>query len=48
MLMGNENAESCIEFLKSTVIYYAGHGVRGSGIMTDNGTGCKNQFHAAC
>lgn len=44
----DETAASCIQFLREAVTYYAGLGVRIERVMTDNGTGYKNQFKAAC
>lgn len=35
-------------FLRQAVAYYASLGVRIERVMTDNGTGYKNQFRAAC
>lgn len=44
----DEKAISCVQFLREAVAYYAGLGVRIERVMTDNGTGYKNTFHAAC
>lgn len=35
-------------FLRRAVAYYASLGVRIERVMTDNGSGYKNQFKAAC
>jgi transposase InsO family protein len=44
----DECTSSCVEFLRKAVAYYAGLGVRIDKLMTDNGTGCKKIFDAAC
>lgn len=44
----DETAASCVEFLREAVAYYASLGVRIDRVMTDNGTGYKNTFRAAC
>jgi transposase InsO family protein len=47
-VLPDEKAASCVEFLRQAVSYYAGLGVRIQRVMTDNGTGYKNTFKAAC
>lgn len=47
-VLPDETSASCIAFLRAAVDYYAGLGVRIEGVMTDNGTGYKNTFRAAC
>lgn len=44
----DEKAISCVQFLREAVAYYASLGVRIDRVMTDNGTGYKNTFRAAC
>lgn len=44
----DEKAVSCVQFLREAVAYYARLGVRIDRVMTDNGTGYKNAFRAAC
>ena len=47
-ILPDETSASCIAFLRAAVAYYASLGVRIEGVMTDNGTGYKNTFRAAC
>lgn len=47
-VLADETALSCVQFLRDAVAYYAGIGVRIERVMTDNGTGYKNAFRAAC
>jgi len=47
-VLPDEKAVSCVAFLRQAVAYYAGLGVRIQRVMTDNGTGYKNTFKAAC
>ncbi len=47
-VLPDEKAISCVLFLRQAVAYYASLGVRIERVMTDNGTGYKNQFRAAC
>ena len=44
----DEKAISCTQFLREAVAYYASLGVRIERVMTDNGTGYKKLFKAAC
>ena len=47
-VLPDEKAVSCVQFLRQAVAYYASLGVRIERVMTDNGTGYKNTFRAAC
>jgi transposase InsO family protein len=47
-VLPDERAISCVQFLRQAVAYYAKLGVRIERVMTDNGTGYKNTFKAAC
>jgi transposase InsO family protein len=47
-VLPDEKAVSCVQFLRQAVAYYASLGVRIDCVMTDNGTGYKNTFKAAC
>ena len=47
-VLPDEKAVSCVHFLRQAVAYYASLGVRIERVMTDNGTGYKNAFRAAC
>jgi transposase InsO family protein len=47
-IQADEGALSCVQFLRQAVAYYAELGVRIERVMTDNGTGYKRQFQAAC
>ena len=47
-VLPDECAASCVQFLRQAVAYYASLGVRIECVMTDNGTGYKNTFKAAC
>jgi transposase InsO family protein len=47
-VLPDEKALSCVQFLRQAVAYYASLGVRIERVMTDNGTGYKNIFKAAC
>ena len=47
-VLSDEKAVSCVQFLHAAVAYYASLGVRIERVMTDNGTGYKNLFKAAC
>lgn len=47
-LLADETTASCVQFLREAVAFYAGLGVRIERVMTDNGTGYKNIFKAAC
>ena len=44
----DEGALSCAEFLREAVAFYADLGVKIERVMTDNGTGYKRIFEAAC
>ncbi len=44
----DEGALSCAEFLREAVAFYASLGVKVERVMTDNGTGYKRIFEAAC
>ena len=48
LIKPDETALSCVEFLRQAVAYYASLGVRIDRVMTDNGSGYKNAFKAAC
>ena len=48
LIKTDEGAVSCAQFLREAVSYYAGLGVRVDRVMTDNGTGYKKIFKAAC
>ncbi len=48
LVLPDEKAVSCVEFLHQAVGYYASLGVRIERVMTDNGVGYKNAFKAAC
>jgi transposase InsO family protein len=47
-IKADEKAVSCVQFLREAVAYYAALGVRIDRVMTDNGSGYKNSFRAAC
>ena len=47
-VLPDETALSCIAFLRAAVDYYASLGIRIERVMTDNGSGFKNRFRAAC
>lgn len=47
-IKADETATSCVQFLREAVAYYASLGVRIDRVMTDNGSGYKNAFRAAC
>ncbi|HOY35835.1 MAG TPA: IS481 family transposase [Piscinibacter sp.] len=47
-VLPDEKSVSCVQFLRQAVAYYASLGVRIERVMTDNGTGYKNTFKAAC
>lgn len=47
-VLSDEKAISCVQFLRQAVDFYASLGVRIERVMTDNGTGYKNAFRAAC
>ena len=47
-VLPDETSASCVQFLRQAVAYYASLGVRIERVMTDNGTGYKNTFKAAC
>jgi transposase InsO family protein len=47
-VLADEGALSCAQFLRDATDYYAGLGVRIDRVMTDNGTGYKKIFKAAC
>jgi len=47
-IKADEGALSCAQFLREAVAYYASLGVRIDRVMTDNGTGYKKIFQAAC
>lgn len=47
-VLPDETAASCVQFLRQAVAHYAGLGVRIERVMTDNGTGYKKLFEAAC
>ena len=47
-VLPDETALSCVQFLRQAVAHYASLGVRIERVMTDNGTGYKNTFKAAC
>jgi transposase InsO family protein len=48
LILPDETSASCVAFLRQAVDYYASLGVRIERVMTDNGTGYKNTFKAAC
>ena len=47
-LLPDEKAVSCVLFLREAVAYFASLGVAVQRVMTDNGTGYKRRFRAAC
>ncbi len=47
-VLPDEGSLSCVQFLRDAVAYYASLGVRIDRVMTDNGTGYKKTFTAAC
>jgi len=47
-IKSDETAMSRVQFLREAVAYYASLGVRIDRVMTDNGSGYKNAFRAAC
>lgn len=47
-VLADEGALSCAQFLREATDYYAALGVRIDRVMTDNGTGYKKIFKAAC
>jgi transposase InsO family protein len=48
-IKADERADSCVQFLRETVTYYAGLGVTIDRVMTDNGSGyVSRDFKAAC
>ena len=47
-VLPDETSASCVQFLREAVAYYASLDVRIERVMTDNGTGYKNTFKAAC
>jgi transposase InsO family protein len=47
-ILPDEGALSCAQFLREAVAYFASLGVRIERVMTDNGTGYKKIFKAAC
>lgn len=47
-IKADETSASCVQFLREAVAYYASIGVRIDRVMTDNGSGYKNAFKAAC
>ena len=47
-ILPDEGAISCAQFLREAVAYFASLGVRVDRVMTDNGTGYKKIFKAAC
>jgi transposase InsO family protein len=47
-IKSDEGALSCAEFLREAVAFYASLGVTVERVMTDNGTGYKRIFEAAC
>jgi transposase InsO family protein len=48
MVLPDETAASCIQFLKAAIEHYRELGVRVAAVMTDNGSGYKNTFRSAC
>uniref|UniRef100_UPI0017CB84A3 IS481 family transposase n=1 Tax=Ramlibacter sp. TaxID=1917967 RepID=UPI0017CB84A3 len=48
LILPDEGALSCTDFLRQDVAYYASLGVRIDRVMTDNGAGYKKSFQAAC
>lgn len=44
----DETKESCVEFLRETIAFYASLGVRVEGVMTDNGSGYKKTYDLVC
>lgn len=49
LIKPDERGESCAQFLREAVAYYAGLGVRVDRVMTDNGTGYRSKaFRQAC
>jgi transposase InsO family protein len=47
-VLSDEKIVSCVQFLRAAVGYYACLGVRIERVITENGTGYKNTFRAAC
>ena len=48
LIKADEGALNCAQFLREAVAYYGALGVRIDRVMTDNGTGFKKIFKAAC
>jgi transposase InsO family protein len=48
LIKADETTDSCVEFLRETVAFYRSLGVRVERVMTDNGTGYKKIYDAAC
>jgi transposase InsO family protein len=44
----DETKESCVQFLRESIAFYASLGVRVEGVMTDNGAGYKKTYDLAC
>ena len=44
----DETKESCVEFLREAIAFYASLGVNVEGVMTDNGSGYKKTYDLAC
>ena len=47
-IKADETKQSCVEFLRDTIAFYASLGVRVEGVMTDNGSGYKKTYDLAC
>ena len=47
-IKADETKQSCVEFLRDAIAFYASLGVRVEGVMTDNGSGYKKTYDLAC